>query len=74
MPTIYKEFDIDVTLDDFTDSDLLDELDRRGLGLEADGYNSSTELLTSIYQKRRTGRDYQQELDELIYQTIGRIV
>jgi hypothetical protein len=74
MPTIYKEFDIDVTLDDFTDEDLLDELDRRGLGLETDGYNSSTELLTSIYQKRRTGRDYQQELDELIYQSIGRIL
>jgi hypothetical protein len=73
MATIYKEVDIDVTLDDFTD-DLLDEIDLRGLGLEAVGYNSSIELLTSIYQKRRTGRDYQQELDELIYQVIGRIL
>jgi hypothetical protein len=74
MATIYKEIDIDVTLDDFTDDDLLDEIDCRGLGLEAVGYNSSIELLTSIYQKRRTGRDYQQELDELIYQVIGRIL
>jgi len=71
--SVYKEIQIDVELDDFSDNDLLEEIERRGKGLEIGSW-SSTELLTSIYEKRRLGKDYQQELDELIYQNLGRIV
>lgn len=71
--TVYKEIEIDVELDDFSDTDLIEELERRGKGLEIGSW-SSTELLTAIYEKRRLGKDYQQELDELIYQNIGRIL
>lgn len=73
MPIVYKEIEVDVDLEDFEDYDLIEELERRGKGLEI-GANSSTELLTSIYEKRRLNKDYQQELDELIYQNIGRIL
>jgi hypothetical protein len=73
MATVYKEIEIDVDLGDYQDYDLIEELERRGKGLEV-GANSSTDLLTSIYEKRRLGKDYQQELDELIYQNIGRIL
>jgi len=73
MPTVYKEIEIDVDLGDYQDYDLIEELERRGKGLEI-GANSSTDLLTTIYEKRRLGKDYQQELDELIYQNIGRIL
>lgn len=69
--SVYKE--IDVELNDFSDNDLVDELERRGKGLEI-GAHSSAELLTAIYEKRRLGKDYQIELDELIYQNIGRIL
>lgn len=71
--SVYKEIEIDVELDDFSDDDLIEELERRGKGLEIGSWESS-ELLTRIYEKRRLGKDYQQELDELIYQNIGRIL
>jgi hypothetical protein len=73
MPTVYTEVEVDVTLDDFDDYDLIEELERRGKGFEVDN-NTPTELVTSIYQKRRLGKDYQQELDELIYVAIGKII
>jgi len=31
------------------------------------------ELVSDLYQKRRTGRDYTSNIDALIYQVIGRI-
>ena len=71
--TVYKEVEVDVELDDFEDHDLIEELERRGRGFEVDNW-TPTELVTKIWEKRRTGRDYQQELDELIYVAIGRIV
>lgn len=73
MPTVYTEVEVDVGLEDFDDEDLLDELDRRNLGAEvAEG--TATELINTIYQKRRLNQDYQHELDQLIYTAIGRIV
>ena len=71
--TIYKEIEVDVTLDDFDDSDLIDELERRGRGFEVAGQTPAN-LVRQIYENRRLGRDYQQELDELIYVAIGKIV
>ena len=71
--TVYKEVEIDVELDDFEDDDLIDELERRGRGFEVAG-QAPTDLVRQIYEKRRLGRDYQQELDELIYVTLGKIV
>jgi len=47
-------------------------MERRGLGV-VDGANT-TGLLVTIYHKRRNGRDYQTELDQLIYNGIGKIL
>ena len=71
--TIYKEVEVDVDLSDFDDQDLIDELDKRGLGAEI---NSSTafELIQEIYQKRRLGKDFESELGQLIYQVTGRVI
>lgn len=73
MPTVYTEVEVDVDLDDFDTDDLIEELERRGKGFEVASH-SGTELVTAIFEKRRTGQDYQKELDELIYVAIGRIV
>jgi len=73
MPTVSTYVDVDVDLDDFDTDDLIEELEKRGKGLEV-ASRTGTELITAIYQKRRNGRDYQQELDELIYIAIGKIV
>jgi len=73
MPEVLVETYVDVDLDDFDTEDLVEELEKRGMGMEV-GSETGTELLTAIYQKRRLGQDYQRELDELIYLGIGRIV
>ena len=73
MPTVYTEVEVDVDLDNFTDDDLIDEIERRGLGAEL-AESTATELIDQIYQKRRLGQDYNRDLDQLIYQVRGRII
>ena len=73
MPEVEVWTTVDVELDDFSDDDLKEEMERRGLGAEALA-STATELIESIYLKRRVGKDYQTELEQLIYQTIGKIV
>lgn len=73
MASVETYVTVDVDLDDFDDYDLIEELEKRGKGFEVAG-QTPTELVTQIYLKRRLGRDYQQELDELIYVAIGKIV
>ena len=62
MPTVYTEVEVDVDLEAFDTDDLLDEIERRGLGAEVNN-STATEIITAIWQKRRLGQDYQQELD-----------
>jgi hypothetical protein len=73
MARVETYVEVDVDLDEFDDYDLIEELEKRGKGF-AVASNTPTELVTKIYELRRTGRDYQRELDELIYVAIGRVV
>ena len=73
MVTVSTYVDVDVELNEIDTDDLIEELESRGKGLEV-ASRSGTELLTAIYEKRRLGKDYQHELDELIYIGIGKIV
>ena len=70
--TVYTEVEVDVDLSDFDTDDLIEELESRGAG--ATDYGDGKDVLTAIYEKRRLGRDYQQELDQLIYLGLGKIV
>jgi hypothetical protein len=70
--TVYKEVEVDVELDDFDTDDLIEELERRGSGTL--DYGNGTEVLRSIYEKRRLGQDYQQELNELIWLGLGKVL
>ena len=72
MPLVYKEVEVEVDLDDFDDYELIDELERRGSGVS--DYGNGTDVLRTIYEKRRLGQDYQQELDQLIWLGLGRFV
>ena len=73
MPTVYTEVEVEVDLEEFSDEDLLDEIDRRGIG-SPDINTTFTERITEIFQKRRLGKDFSKELDDLIYDSIGRII
>ena len=71
MPTVYTEVEVD--LDEFDDDDLIEELERRGKSLGLTG-TLGTELVEQIYAKRRLGKDFTKELDDLIYAVTGKIV
>ena len=67
--------EVDVDLSDFEDDDLIDEIEKRGLDLNSkyiDG-DQMRELIESIWLLRRTGKDYQQQLDDMIYYSLGKI-
>ena len=71
--TVYTEVEVDVDLSDFDTDDLLEELEERG-ALPVEGNYDAKSLLEAIWQKRREGRDYQQELDQLIYAGLGKVI
>ena len=74
----YKTVTVDAEVDmsDFDTDDLIEELESRGKWPgSSDIRFDSTELLETIWKKRRLGNhDYQQELDRLIYGVLGKIV
>jgi hypothetical protein len=70
--TIYKEVEVDVDLEDFDTEDLIDELESRGSGTSE--FGDGKEILQTIYEKRRLGKDYQTELDQLIWMGLGKVV
>ena len=72
MPLVYKEVEVDIDLEDFDTDELIEELERRGSGTI--DYGDGKDILMSIYEKRRVGQDYQQELDQLIWLGLGRVV
>ena len=72
MPTIYKEVEVDVDLSDFDDDELIQELEDRGKIVDG-GDTTSGALVKSIYEKRKLGLDYEQEIKDLIYNVLGKI-
>jgi hypothetical protein len=70
--TIYTEVEVDVDLTDFDTDDLIEELESRGSGVK--DYGDGKEVLQSIYEKRRLGKDYQTELDQLIWIGLGKVL
>jgi len=73
--SVEKYVDIDVDLDDFEDEDIIEEAERRGLaitGFRTPGDNR--DLLQQIFEKRRTGQNFDRELDDLIYNGLGRVI
>jgi len=70
--TVYKEVEVDVELADFDTEDLIEELESRA---EPIFNKECTQLIEKIWMKRRLGNNnYQEELDQLIYQILGHIV
>lgn len=70
--TIYTEVEVDVDLSDFDTDDLIEELESRGAG--SGDFGDGKEVLQAIYEKRRLKQDYQQELDQLIWLGLGKVL
>lgn len=65
---VYPEVEVD--LSDFNTDELIEELERRG------NFNTelAKDLLEQVYLKKRTNQNYEQELDQLIYTALGKII
>lgn len=74
MAYITKEVEIDVDLDDFDVEELLDELHARGVNYENEEFETVKGFLHIIYEKKILGKDYNQDLNDLIFYTIGKIL
>ena len=77
----YVSVEVEVDLDQFDTEELVAELSNRGYmvlpGSEESNEprgNQTLDQLELVYQLRRTGHDYQKELDKLFYLAIGKIV
>jgi len=70
--TIYTEVEVDVDLSDFDTEDLIEELESRGAGTGE--FGDGKDILQAIYEKRRVGKDYQTELEQLIWLGLGKMV
>jgi hypothetical protein len=71
--TVYTEVEVDVDIGDFDTDDLLEELELRG-ALPVDSNINAQEVLEAIWVKRRMGKDYSAEVDQLIYECLGKII
>jgi hypothetical protein len=71
--TVYTEVKVDIDISDFDTQDLLDELDDRG-ELPVKSNIDAQEVLEAIWLNRRMGKDYSAEVDQLIYECLGKIV
>jgi hypothetical protein len=71
----YVSVDVDVDLTDFETDELIEELDRRGNDYNTHGVNAdeARELLEQLYQARRSGEPYHDQLDQLIWSVLGRM-
>lgn len=76
MPYVTIEEEIWVDLDDFDTADLEEELMKRNSKVDRNSRPAVSDnklLLMTIYEKRRMGKDYQQDLDDFIYNNLGRL-
>ena len=74
MTYVTVSTEVEVDLSEFDTDELIEELADRGVRDSVSGETKFSDIIDAIYQKRRLGKDYQAELDQLIYNVLGRIV
>lgn len=70
------ETEVDINLEEFDTDELIEELENRGYDYNTKGVDADEMrgLLETIWLNRRTGKDYQNELNKLIYGVLGKVV
>ena len=76
MPYVNTYIEVDDLLEELSDGELIDELKRRRKEYNTQFVDDEEmrQVLQTLYEKRRIGKDYQAELDNLIYSILGKIV
>lgn len=71
----YKTFDLEVSLDDWDDEDLLDEIRNRGIPIDAaENPEEANDLLCEIWRLRRNGCEYDHLMDKFLSDTLGVVI
>lgn len=72
----YRSVEVEVDLSEFDTNELIEELEIRGCDYNTVGVDvdKARELLEKIWLKRRTNRDFEAELDSLIYYVLDKVV
>lgn len=70
----YITIDADVDLTDFDTEDLIDELESRGHDVDSVIPLEQKQLIEKIYLKRRQGKPFDAEIDQLIYDVLGKVI
>ena len=68
--TAYVSVDVEVDIGEFDDEVLLEEVEARKIGINED----TKDFLTKIWHLRRTGKNCDHLVDELIYKSIGKVI
>lgn len=71
--TVSTWVDVDVDLSEIDTQDLIDALEDKGEYTEGLDPLDLKEVVDRLYQKRRLGRPYEKEIDDIIFYVIGRI-
>ena len=66
--------EVEVDLNEFSDEELLQELERRQIELDNNLNSEFKDLVEKIYLKTIFGLDFVKEVDHLIYAVLGRIL
>ena len=76
MPYVYIEVEVEIDIDDFDTDELIEELEKRGIDYNTNGVDGDEmrSVLEQVWLRRRQGQDYQQDLDQLIWGVLGKIV
>jgi len=71
----YVTAEVEVDLSEFDTEDLIDELESRGLDYNTQHVDGEEmrQVLESIYEKRKLNKDYQRDLDDLIWGVLGKM-
>lgn len=74
--TVNADVDARDVLEEIDTDELIEELERRGKDYNTQGVDADAMrgLLEKIWMNRRAGKDYQSELNALIYGVLGKIV
>ena len=69
--------EVEVDLNQFADDELVDEIQNRGYSVNDVEFTEQNDkilsIIETIWQKRRTNQDFSADLDNLIYESIGKL-
>lgn len=76
MPYRYVTAEVEVDLADFDTDDLIEELESRGYDYNTKYVDADAmrELLETIWLRRRQGQDFAPQLDQLIWDVLGKLI